>query len=420
MSVLVMAAWLLTTLILGACLYRAIFAVAYIVLDGKVSDDSSLPLIRFAAVIPAHNEQLLIRDVIQSIRQADYPQGSIDIFVVADNCTDDTAALAREVGARVEERHDLENRGKGQALQWLFDRLDLNDANAIAIIDADNRVHRDFFRAMNRELGRGARCLQGFCGIVNPSESALTRLMTVTGVMKNLLFKAGKSSLGLSVVLTGTGMAFSRDVMQQHGWQATSIGEDLEQTFNLLEGGECIEFVADARVDAQEASSLRQGYSQRQRWASGRSELAGRARRAIANGIRERNILLADVGLDLLMPSYSKLMNWTGVALVLAIILSQWSTWLLPTVIVALVYQGVEIVIGLRLLGAKPEFVASLAYAPIFLAWKAVVDGLASIGFRRADWRRTSRKPHSIETPAGAAPKREGSPSGRGKTGAGR
>jgi cellulose synthase/poly-beta-1,6-N-acetylglucosamine synthase-like glycosyltransferase len=404
MSLLVVAASILIALILAACLYRAIFAVSYLLGDSGCGGSPPARRRRFAVVIPAHNEQLLIRDVIESVRLVDYPLELLDITVVADNCTDDTAVIARESGVRVEERHDLENRGKGQALQWVFSRLDLGEAEAIALFDADNRVDPDFFGAMNEEFEKGARCLQGFCGIIAPSETVLTRLMAVTGVMKNLLFKAGKSYLGLSVVLTGTGMAFTRDVIRRHGWNATSIGEDLEQTFNLVEGGECIKFVAGARVAAQEASSLRQGYSQRQRWASGRSELAGRARRAIATGIRERNILLADVGLDLLMPSYSKLMNWTGVAILLAVIVLPSSGWLLAAALVAVGYQVLEIIVGLRLLGAKPAYIASLAYAPVFLVWKAAVDLLASVGYKRANWTRTARTPHSVEDAAGAEP----------------
>jgi cellulose synthase/poly-beta-1,6-N-acetylglucosamine synthase-like glycosyltransferase len=330
--------------------------------------------------------------VIASIRAADYPQGLLDIHVIADNCADRTAERARGLGAEVAKRHEPEDPGKGQALRWMFRRLDLGHADAVALFDADVLVDRNFFRAMSRELDRGGRCFQGYNGIANPGDSALTRLLAVTNVMKNLLFNGGKAALGLSVILS-TGIVFAREVIEQVGWESTSIGEDLEQTFHLLERGERIHFVADARTQAQEASTLRQSYTQRQRWATGRRALAGRARRAVVEGIRRRSLQLADAGLDLLMPTYSKLMNWTALGLVIAVLLRPWSPWLLAAVGAALAYQVLEIGISLRLMQAGPSFVASLAFAPLFLAWKAGVDALAVLGYRGGIWTRTSRTP---------------------------
>jgi cellulose synthase/poly-beta-1,6-N-acetylglucosamine synthase-like glycosyltransferase len=410
MIVLVVVAWILTGVILLAVAYRGVFTTAYLLRRAATGSQSAVRERRFAVVIPAHDEELLIRDVIASIRATDYPQGLLDIHVIADNCADRTAERARELGAQVAERHEPEDRGKGQALRWVFRRLDLARADAVALFDADVLVDRNFFRAMSRELDRGRRCLQGYNGIANPGDSALTRLLAVTNVMKNLLFNGGKATLGLSVILS-TGIVFAREVIEQVGWESTSIGEDLEQTFHLLERGERIHFVADARTQAQEASTLRQSYTQRQRWATGRRALAGRARRAVFEGIRRRSLPLADAGLDLLMPTYSKLMNWTALALVLAVLLRPWSPWLLAAVGAALAYQVLEIGISLRLMKAGPSFVASLAFAPLFLAWKAGIDALAVLGYRGGIWTRTSRTP-GAGSPA-AAPESGGSKADR-------
>ena len=397
MGWLIPIAWTFALAVAGAALYRATFAIAYLV-AGRRSVETG-PIAgeppRFAVLIPAHDEELLIATVIQSIRAARYPRQRIDVHVIADNCSDRTAAIVRELGEHVHERQDKTNPGKGQAIDWVLCRIDLASYDAVAFFDADNIVDPEFFAVMQRALADGGRCLQGYYGIANPNETVMTRLLSVTYVMKNLLFNAGKTRLGLSVILMGTGMVFRSDVLARTGWQAMSIGEDLEQTFCLLEQGERIRFVPEALARAQEATSLSQGYAQRQRWASGRQALAHRARRAIAQGFRTRSIHAIDTGVELLMPTYSSLMNWTAVAGIAALVVSPWTLAPLVVVAAALAYQLFEVVVSLRIMGADARFVRSLAFAPVFLVWKSVIDVLALVGHRRNVWARTDRKPHT-------------------------
>lgn len=392
MSGLVVLAWIFAALILLAVLYRAIFLLAQW-LPLRDTGAAAAPEIqrRFAVVIPAHDEELLIGELIASLRAVDYPADRLEIHVIADNCSDRTAERARALGVRVADRSDPAQRGKGFALRWMFERLDLSGFDAVALFDADNLVDRDFFAVMNRELARGGRCLQGYYGIANPGDTRLTRLMAVTSIMKNELFYAGKARLGLSVLLMGTGMVFAREVLASVGWRATTIGEDLEQSFELLERGESIRFVVGARIRAQEAATLRQGYAQRQRWSSGRAYLYSRAWRAIAAGLRERRPVLFDAGLELLLPTYSMLMNLSLLALVAAWLLHARAPGLLAAVLLALAAQGAEITVALRRMRAGPAFLVSLAFAPVFLAWKAAIDLLAAVGFRRHVWARTAR-----------------------------
>ena len=392
MTLIVVGAWAFAALLLLAALYRCVFGVAQW-LPARDAGPAIPPdrLRRFAVVVPAHDEELLIGELIGSLQSVEYPRDHLEIWVIADNCSDQTAARARALGVRVAERSDRAQRGKGYALRWMFERLDLAGFDAVALFDADNLVDPDFFTVMNRELARGGRCLQGYYGISNPGDSRLTRLMAVTYVMKNELFYAGKARLGLSVLLLGTGMVFAREVIASNGWGAVTIGEDLEQSFELLERGESIRFVLGARIRAQEAATLRQGYAQRQRWSSGRHVLYRRARRAIALGIRRRSLTLIDAGLELLLPTYSKLMNQSLAALLVAVLLRGRAPGLLPAVLLSLAYQAGEIAVALRRMRAGPAFLASLAFAPVFLAWKAVIDLLALIGFRRQLWARTVR-----------------------------
>jgi cellulose synthase/poly-beta-1,6-N-acetylglucosamine synthase-like glycosyltransferase len=372
--------------------YRWTFLIAYLVRRRKPAAAAGSIQHRFAVLVPAHDEELLIGNLIGSIRSAAYPQERISIHVVADNCTDRTAAIARGLSAVVHERHDLRERGKGQALAWGLAQFDLRECDAVAIIDADNLVDPEFFAAMNRELELGARVLQGYDGLSNPEQTVLTRLIAVTSVMKNLLFYGGKAALGWSILLMGTGIVIRREVLEAFGWRAKSIAEDLEQSFALRENGERIRFVADARVYAQEAANLKQGYAQRQRWSSGRQAVWGLGWRALLRGIRLRRFDLAEAGVEVLLPTYSMTANLTLLALALSLVLVQVNPWWLLCAASLLLVQMLEIAAGLWVMEASWRFIASLAFAPVFLVWKGTIDALALLGYRRNRWARTQRR----------------------------
>ena len=392
-------AWLAVLPLIAVAAYRAVFCLAYLVSGRHATVDTraATPLRRFAVVVPAHDEELLIGELIGSIRAVDYPEDRIAIHVIADNCSDGTAERARSLGAEVAERFDPDpaHRGKGQALSWMFEQLDLRGADAVVIFDADNLVDPGFFRAMNGAIEGGARCLQGYYDIANPGESTLTRMLAVTYVMKNLLYNGGKAALGLSVSLMGTGMVFVREVIEQGGWSSFTIGEDLEQSLALTERGERIRFVSEARIRAQESTSLRQGYVQRQRWATGRQTLGRRARALVVAGLRERSLHRIDAGIDILVPSYSKHLYLSLLAFAGSAVLFARAPALLWATGGVLLYQVGEVAIGLRLMRAGVHEVFSLALAPVFLVWKALIDALALVGFRRRVWARTDRQPHA-------------------------
>ncbi len=396
MTLLVLVAWVAAAIVAMAALYRAIFALAYLIRPDPakgLADPAEPP--RFAVLIPAHDEELLIESVLRSVRAADYPQDRIDIHVIADNCSDTTADKVRAAGEHVHERADKENPGKGQALDWCLGRLDLDSYDALALFDADVVIDPGFFSAMARELEAGRSCLQGYYGIANPGESVMTRLLTTTYVMKNELLNGGKARLGFPITLMGTGMVFRASVLKETGWQAMSIGEDLEQTFCLLDHDEKVHFVVGAVAHAQEAVSLRQGYTQRQRWASGRRALNARARAAILRGLREGDLHRADVGIDILMPPYSKHINWSVLAGLIALAAAPASLGPLALVAATFTYLGLEVLAALVLMKADAKFVSSLVFAPVFLAWKAAIDLLAVVNFRGDAWTRTERQPHT-------------------------
>lgn len=130
---------------------------------------------KFMAILPAHNEEAVIGNLIESLKNQDYPKELLDIYVIADNCTDNTVKIAKEAGAIVLERHeeDPAKRTKGAALQWfLKQKIEENaDYDAFFVFDADNIVDVNFTKAMNKKLCQGEEVVQGYRDIKNPSDS---------------------------------------------------------------------------------------------------------------------------------------------------------------------------------------------------------------------------------------------------------
>jgi cellulose synthase/poly-beta-1,6-N-acetylglucosamine synthase-like glycosyltransferase len=119
---------------------------------------------KFMAIIPAHNEEIVIQDLIDSLKNQDYPKDLLDIYVIADNCTDSTANIAKNAGAIVYKRFDEEKKTKGYAMQWFLDQKIKENANyyAFCVFDADNIVDKNFIKNMNKKLCQGEEVVQGY------------------------------------------------------------------------------------------------------------------------------------------------------------------------------------------------------------------------------------------------------------------
>ena len=131
---------------------------------------------KFMAIIPAHNEEAVVGNLVESLKNQDYPKDLYDIYVIADNCTDNTAQVAREKGAIVYERFDSEKKTKGYALQWFLQQKIQENApyDAFFVFDADNIVDKGFIKAMNKKLCQGEDVVQGYRDIKNPTDSWVT------------------------------------------------------------------------------------------------------------------------------------------------------------------------------------------------------------------------------------------------------
>jgi cellulose synthase/poly-beta-1,6-N-acetylglucosamine synthase-like glycosyltransferase len=233
---------------------------------------------RFLVVIPAHNEAANIKKTILSCQALRYPASLYEVVVLADNCTDDTGARARDAGARVVERFDLAKKSKGHAIGHLIDRLDrsgeLDSLDSLVVIDADSIVQPDLLEHFCRARDRGCEWIQCFGGVGNAEASWRTRLMAYGFSLINGVTLAGQNALGLSAALRGNGMCLSIRGLRRVPWKAHGLAEDLEYSWTVRIAGGRIEFVKDTAVLA---TMLSEGGTpsaiQRRRWEFGRGAL---------------------------------------------------------------------------------------------------------------------------------------------------
>ena len=290
----------------------AFFSVYYFVLAcfgfwKKKEKKNFQPKHTFAIVVSAHNEESVIGQLVENLHVLRYPKELYDIFIVADNCTDSTARVARESGAIVHERFDTEKRGKGFAMEWMFARLFKmkRQYDAIVVFDADNLVHPNFLLEMNNRLQKGETVIQGYMDAKNPTDTWISGTFAIAFWLIDHIWHLAKYNIGLSSVLGGTGMCISTSVLRRFGWGATCLTEDMEFTMKVLLKGIRTTWAHDAIVYDEKPLTFKQAWNQRKRWAQGHFDIAGRyIPTMIKEGIRRRDIRLLDGVLHLVQPHF--------------------------------------------------------------------------------------------------------------------
>ena len=226
-------------------------------------------LSRFAIAIAAYNEESVIGATVANLRKLEYPVNSYDIFVVADNCSDSTAEIARREGATCLERFTTERSGKGAALRWLFERIfEYSDYDAIVVFDADTKVSANFLQVMNNRLSSGTQVVQGRHVISNPHRGWFPALAWALMTIDCRLFSQGRTNLGLSARHMGDSICFRSNVIRDLGWGG-GLTEDYEFRLKLLLDGICIFYEPNAKGYGQAALTWAEAHSQRLRWARG-------------------------------------------------------------------------------------------------------------------------------------------------------
>lgn len=264
------------------------------------------PRIRFAVIVPAHNEEKVLGKLLSNLEQLDYPKSLYDIYVIADNCTDNTAAIAANKKVAVMERFHKHLKGKGHALEFAFDRLGFTSPlsecgyDAVAVFDADNLVAANYLKVMNNRILSGEKLIQCFIDSKNPDDSWITSAFSITFWLNNRFAMQARSNIGLCAALAGTGMCISAGVLKKIGWATSTLTEDLEYSIKALLHGYRTTFAYETRIFDEKPLSLYASCRQRLRWARGQINVALKyIPLLLCRGVRERNLVKVEGALRL-------------------------------------------------------------------------------------------------------------------------
>lgn len=260
---------------------------------------------RFAVLIAARNEELVIGPLINSLLTQNYPQEMYDIWVIPNNCTDNTALAARNYGAKVLEC-TFPVKSKGEVLRFAYNRLRGRQYDAWLVFDADNVVERNFLAEMNNAHLAGVWAAQGYRDSKNPYDSAVSSCSSIYYWMMDRFHNGGKAGAGLSAMIGGTGFMVTQKLLDKlGGWRTETISEDLEITAQTVLAGETVAYVPKAITYDEQPLSWEQSFTQRRRWSSGTLQVAERCLPAVAKNLGEEpRLALFDLGLTMALPAY--------------------------------------------------------------------------------------------------------------------
>lgn len=328
---------------------------------------------RLAVLVPAHNESRLIGRCLDGLAAQTYPEHLRELFVIADNCTDDTAERAEVKGATVMQRHDPSAPGKGRALHWAIEQLLISrpDVDAFVVIDADSVTDPNMLAALAAAHQAGAPVAQADYEALVEGPDPRSQLRAAAFLLFHRARFSGKAHLGLSCSLVGNGMLFSRATCEKVPWTSFSEAEDLEHGLNLRLAGVDIVFVPGAHLVAPVATLGPAAGVQRARWEGGRARIVRRylprlAREMLGAGRSD----LWDAAADLAVPPVGLLAAAVaaGGAASAALTLSGHMKGS------ALVGWGIagaglttHVVVGLRAAGAPRETQRALLMAPVLV-----------------------------------------------------
>lgn len=254
---------------------------------------------KFMAIIPAHNEEAVIVNLIESLKKQNYPKDLLDIYVIADNCTDRTAKIAKEHGAIVYERIDEEHKTKGYAMNWFLNKMIQKNADydAFCVFDADNIVDEDFMKNMNKKLCQGEDIVQGYRDIKNPTDSWVSAGYAIFYWTMNRFYHLARYNLGLSPLINGTGFMVRFDLIKKEGWNTKTLTEDIEFSLKNIIKGRKIGWAIDAKVYDEQPIGFRQSWSQRSRWTVGHLQCMKYYTTDLVKSVKEHKSLLNFDGL---------------------------------------------------------------------------------------------------------------------------
>ncbi len=272
---------------------------------------------RIAVLIAARNEQTVIGNLIDSVKGQDYPSEMLDIYLVADNCTDETANVARSHGAVVFERHDLSHIGKGYALNFLLEHIAKTASAAYdgyLVLDADNILAPDFVTNINRTFSDGYEIVTCYRNSKNYGDNWISAGYALYFLRDARYLNGARAIVNSSCVVSGTGFLFSRRIIEKcGGWHYFLLSEDTEFTVDNIIRGEKIGYSPDAVLYDEQPVSFAQSWRQRMRWSRGFLQVIRRYGKGLLKGIFHGSFSCFDMTMSIcpaaVLTSFSTVFN---------------------------------------------------------------------------------------------------------------
>jgi len=251
--------------------YKAVMVVIGFVSRSKKYPETDIRK-KYAIIISARNEENVIGNLLDSLHKQNYPKELLTIFVVADNCSDNTAQICRDKGAVVYERHDPSKARKGWALEFLFENIKkdygIESFDNYIFFDADNLVDSNYVMEMNKAIVSGAKACVGYRNTKNFGTNFVSSSYGINFYRQTNNYLRSSSVLGTSAHVSGTGFCLSCELLK-NGWKWHTLTEDLELTANIIASGEIIHYCEKAQLYDEQPTSIFVSWRQRLRWARG-------------------------------------------------------------------------------------------------------------------------------------------------------
>jgi cellulose synthase/poly-beta-1,6-N-acetylglucosamine synthase-like glycosyltransferase len=271
----------------------------------KERPHSKTKLHKYAVLIAARNEENVITHLIDSISNQTYPKEQITIFVIADNCTDNTAKLAREYGAIVYERFNTELVGKGYALDYLTQHIardyGKNRFDAYFVFDADNLLEENYIEEMNKTFSDGYQIVTSYRNTKNYGDNWISAGYALWFLRESKFLNNARMLLGTSCAVSGTGFMLSREVLKKNrGWKFYLLTEDIEFTVHNAVAGEKIGYCGTAVIYDEQPTTFIQSWHQRLRWARGYLQVFNKYGKDLIKGIFKGKFACFDMSMSIM------------------------------------------------------------------------------------------------------------------------